>query len=114
MQLTIIEETANWIALNKPAGLLSIPDREGKDVSLKSILQEKYGEIFTVHRLDKGTSGVILFAKNAEAHRYFSQQFEDRTVIKIYQGLVNGIPPEKEGTIDSPIGEHPTKRGMMT
>ena len=114
MQLVIIQETAAWIALNKPAGLLSIPDREGKDVSLKSILQEKYGEIFTVHRLDKETSGVILFAKTAEAHRYFSQQFEERTVIKIYQGLVNGILPEKEGTIDSPIGEHPTRRGIMT
>ena len=61
--MATIQETASWIALNKPAGLLSIPDREGKDVSLKSILQEKYGEIFIVHRLDKETSGVILFAK---------------------------------------------------
>lgn len=113
MQLAIIEETANWIALNKPAGLLSIPDREGKDVSLKSILQEKYGEIFTVHRLDKETSGVILFAKNADAHRFISQKFEDRTVEKIYLGLVNGVPQVKEGTIDSPIGEHPSKRGLM-
>jgi len=114
MQLAIIEETANWIALNKPAGLLSIPDRKGKDISLKSILQEKYGEIFTVHRLDKETSGVILFAKTADAHRFFSQQFEERTVGKIYVGLVNGIPSEKEGTIDSPIGDHPTKKGLMT
>jgi len=114
MQLAIIDETANWIALNKPAGLLSIPDRKGQDISLKSILQEKYGEIFTVHRLDKETSGVILFAKTADAHRFFSQQFEERTVGKIYVGLVNGILPEKEGTIDSPIGEHPTKKGLMT
>ena len=49
----IIEEDNDLVAINKPAGLLSIPDREGKDVSLKSLLKEKYGEIFTVHRLDR-------------------------------------------------------------
>src|SRR4030095_12336926 len=103
----------NWIALNKPAGLLSIPDRKGQDISLKSILQEKYGEIFTVHRLDKETSGIILFAKTASAHRFLSQQFEERTIRKLYLGLVNGILPEKNGRIESSIGEHPSKRGMM-
>ena len=66
----IVEETTDWIALNKPAGLLSIPDREGKDISLKKMLLEKYGNIFTVHRLDRGTSGLILFAKNEEAHKH--------------------------------------------
>ena len=83
MKLEAIEETANWVALNKPAGLLSIPDREGKEISLKSILQDKYGEIFTVHRLDRETSGIILFAKNASTHKYFSQLFEDRTIEKV-------------------------------
>jgi 23S rRNA pseudouridine955/2504/2580 synthase/23S rRNA pseudouridine1911/1915/1917 synthase len=76
MQLEIIEETASWIALNKPAGLLSIPDREGKGISLKSMLQEKYGEIFTVHRLDKETSGLILFAKTAESTDFPSSEGE--------------------------------------
>ena len=113
MKLEAIEETANWVALNKPAGLLSIPDREGKEISLKSILQDKYGEIFTVHRLDRETSGIILFAKNAGAHKYFSQLFEDRTIEKVYLGIVSGSLEEKTGTIDFPIGEHPTKRGMM-
>ena len=59
----IIYEDENLIALNKPSGLLSIPDREGKDISLKKLLIEKYGNIFTVHRLDKDTSGLIVFAK---------------------------------------------------
>ena len=113
MQLEIIEETEDWIALNKPAGLLSIPDREGKEVSIKAILQEKFGEIFTVHRLDRDTSGVIIFAKTAEAHRFLSQQFEERTVEKHYLGLVSGIPSDKQGRMESPIGEHPSKRGMM-
>ncbi len=113
MQAETIQETENWIALNKPAGLLSIPDRKGIEISLKRLLQEKYGEIFTVHRLDRDTSGIILFAKNAEAHKYLSQQFEERTIEKIYLGLVMGQLDEKKGTIDEPIAEHPSKKGMM-
>jgi len=113
MQPEILEETSDWVAWNKPAGLLSIPDREGKEISLKSILQKKYEDIFTIHRLDKGTSGVILFAKNAAAHKYFSQLFEEREVEKIYLGIVTGTLTEKNGTIDSPIAEHPSKKGMM-
>ena len=117
----IIEETDDWIALNKPSGLLSIPDREGKDISLKKILLEKYGNIFTVHRLDRGTSGLILFAKNEDAHKYLSQQFaregpfgEERQTEKIYQGMVLGTLTDKQGTIDAPIAEHPVKKGLMT
>ena len=64
MKPDIIFEDNFLIAINKPSGLLSIPDREGKDVSLKQVLQNNHKEIFTVHRLDKGTSGVIVFAKN--------------------------------------------------
>ena len=110
----IVEETTDWIALNKPAGLLSIPDREGKDISLKKLLLEKYGNIFTVHRLDRGTSGLILFAKNEDAHKYLSQQFEERQTEKIYQGMVLGTLTDKKGTIDAPIAEHPVKKGLMT
>jgi 23S rRNA pseudouridine1911/1915/1917 synthase len=116
----IIEETADWIALNKPAGLLSIPDREGKDISLKKILQEKYNNpadpetaVFTVHRLDKDTSGVIVFAKNKIAHKELSLQFENRETEKIYFGLVIGSPTDKKATIDAPIAEHPVKKGLM-
>lgn len=109
----IIQETANWIALNKPSGLLSIPDREGKEVSLKSLLKEKYGDIFTVHRLDKDTSGLIVFAKNESTHKFLSKQFEERQTKKIYQGLVIGSLTEKKGTIDAPIAEHPAQNGTM-
>ncbi len=108
-----IEETQNWIALNKPSGLLSIPDREGKEFSLKALLKEKYGEIFTVHRLDKDTSGLIVFAKNEAAHRHLSQQFENRQTKKIYQGLVIGSIMQEKGSIDSRIAEHPAKNGTM-
>ena len=110
----IIEEMNDWIALNKPSGLLSIPDREGKDISLKKLLIEKFGSIFTVHRLDRGTSGLIIFAKTEEAHKHLSQQFEERQTEKIYQGLVLGSLANKKETIDAPIAEHPVKKGLMT
>jgi len=110
----IIHEDENLIALNKPSGLLSIPDREGKDISLKKILIEKYGGIFTVHRLDRGTSGLIVFAKNEIAHKHLSLQFEERQTEKIYLGLVSGSLAEKKGTIDAPIAEHPAKKWLMT
>lgn len=110
----ILFENDDFIVLNKPSGLLSIPDREGKETSLKKLLQEKYGEIFTVHRLDKGTSGLIVFAKNQEAHKHFSHEFENRQMEKIYLGLVIGSLENKKARIDAPISEHPVKKGLMT
>lgn len=109
----IILDNEDFIALNKPSGLLSIPDREGKDISLKKLLQEKYGQIFTVHRLDKDTSGLIIFAKNETAHRHLSMQFENRQTGKLYLGLVLGSPAEKNGSIDAAIMEHPGRNGLM-
>ena len=111
--LPIVLETPDFIALDKPAGLLSIPDREGKDPSLKTLLKQRYGNIFTVHRIDRGTSGVIVFAKNEETHKYLSRIFEERSVEKIYQGIVLGTPPLEKGSIEQPIMEHPTKPGVM-
>ena len=83
----IIAENENWVALNKPSGLLSIPDRMGKDVSLKSLLIEKYKDIYTVHRLDKDTSGLIVFAKNLTTHKHLSLQFEERQTKKIFSAI---------------------------
>jgi 23S rRNA pseudouridine955/2504/2580 synthase/23S rRNA pseudouridine1911/1915/1917 synthase len=83
------------------------------ETSLKDILLEMYGAIFTVHRLDKDTSGIILFAKTEAAHKYFSQLFEERKIEKYYQGLVLGSPAQKKGTIDTPISEHPLQKGLM-
>ena len=114
----LIFENDDFIVLNKPSGLFSIPDREGTEVSLKKILQEKYGRIFTVHRLDRGTSGLIVFAKNEVAHKFLSQQFapkdpESRQTEKIYLGLIMGSPLKKKDSIASPIMEHPSKKGLM-
>lgn len=109
----LVEETENWIAVNKPSGLLSIPDREGKEISLKALLKEKYSDIFTVHRLDKDTSGLIVFAKNETTHKHLSQQFEARQTKKIYRGLVLGSLAEKTGSINLPIAEHSAQNGTM-
>lgn len=109
----IIFENDSFIAINKPAGLLSIPDREQTQTSLKDILLAKYGAIYTVHRLDKDTSGIILFAKTEAAHKYFSQLFEERKIEKYYVGLVHGSVAEKKGTLDAPISEHPVQKGLM-
>lgn len=109
----IIFENDNFVVLNKPAGVLSIPDRMQSEPSLKDMLIEKYGSIFTVHRLDRETSGIILFAKNEATHKYFSKQFEERGVEKFYMGLVHGSPVHKTGTIDAGIMENPVFKGQM-
>ena len=103
----IVAETAHWIALNKPSGLLSIPDREQSEPSLKDLLQEQYGKVWIVHRLDKFTSGLIVFAKDEVTHKHLSRQFEEREVEKYYLGLVHGQPVHETGSIDAPIMEHP-------
>lgn len=110
----ILFEDENLVVLNKPAGLLTIPDHHNDALpSLYAILKNKYGKIYIVHRLDKHTSGVILFAKNEMAHRFLSQQFELRRVQKFYLGIVNGKLISTRGTIDFPIMENPSNRGKM-
>lgn len=110
----IIFEDEHIVAVAKPPGLLSIPDRHdpGMD-NVLSFLREKYGEIFTVHRLDRMTSGLLLFAKTANSHRNLSMQFEHREVEKYYTALVEGIVSTETGEITGPIGPHPTRKDKM-
>jgi 23S rRNA pseudouridine955/2504/2580 synthase/23S rRNA pseudouridine1911/1915/1917 synthase len=108
----IIFQDENLVAVNKPSGMLTIPDRMG-NISLKNHLQTAFGEIFTVHRLDKDTSGVVVFAKNETFHKQVSQLFEGREVKKYYLGLVLGKLVDATGTIDMPIMEHPVSKGSM-
>ena len=112
--LNIVFENDDFVAIDKPSGLLTIPDREQSEKSLKEILINKFGTIFTVHRLDKETSGLVIFAKNEASHKYFSRLFEERKIEKYYLGLVHGSPENKTGSIDGPIAEHPVNKGMMT
>lgn len=111
--LDIIYEDEQLIAINKPPGLLSIPDRMGKEVSLKQMLIDKFEKIYVVHRIDRDTSGLILFAKHEESHKALSLLFEGRDIEKYYAGLVYGNFTTPSGNIHAPITEHPAKNGKM-
>lgn len=113
MKLNIVFENEDFVAISKPSGMLSVPDRKQSEPSLKDFLKQKYGGIFTVHRLDKFTSGLILFAKNSETHKQLSQLFESRAIEKFYVGIVNGALRPSSGTVNTPIMEHPAKDGRM-
>jgi 23S rRNA pseudouridine1911/1915/1917 synthase len=110
----IIFENDDFVAVNKPSGLLTIPDREQTEKSLKEYLIDKYKNIFVVHRLDKDTSGLVVFAKNETTHKYLCKIFEERKVEKFYLGIVIGEPIEKAGVIEAPITDHLTRKGIMT
>ncbi len=109
----IIFEDNDLIVINKPAGILSIPDRYDKSSpNAFNILKKHYSKIFTVHRLDKFTSGVMVFAKNQVSHKHLNTQFENNKVNKIYHIVVQGIIRENDLEIDIPIDSHPFKKGV--
>jgi RluA family pseudouridine synthase len=92
------------LVINKPAGLATLPD--GYDPTLphiKRLLEHRYGPLWIVHRLDKDTSGVLLLARSATAHRSLNAQFERHRVVKIYHALVIGNPDWQKKTIDLPL-----------
>jgi 23S rRNA pseudouridine1911/1915/1917 synthase len=110
----IIFQDEHIIVANKPPQLLSIPDRfDALKPSLSADLTVLFGKIFIVHRLDRETSGIIVFAKTEEAHRHLSIQFENHETQKVYLALVDGVMHQDEGEIDRPIAEHPTIPGKM-
>jgi len=84
----ILYEDGELLVLNKRSGELVIPGRwpgrGAEEISLIEQLNKRYGKIYVVHRLDRDTSGVLLFAKTAEAHQKMSQAFENRKVKKTY------------------------------
>jgi len=112
-KLDIIFEDDHLIAINKPSQLLVIPDRwDPNKPSLFAMLQHRYPDtkIYVVHRLDQDTSGVILFAKSAAAHKHLNQQMEHREVEKIYFALVDGEIKE-DGVVDLAIDTDRGKKG---
>lgn len=112
--LDVIYEDEYYIACNKAAGILSIPDRFNHDIpNVVSALKKKYEEVIPVHRLDKFTSGVNIYAKNAEAHRLLSMEFESREIEKYYKAIVDGIPNPESGRINVPLVESQVIRGKM-
>ncbi len=99
MNIQILHFDEHILVINKPANLPVLPDGWEPDAPyLVKMLEEEHGKIWVVHRLDKVTSGVMVFARTAEAHRELNRQFEQHEVEKIYHAVVEGVPPWDEHT----------------
>jgi RluA family pseudouridine synthase len=114
----ILHRDEHFLALDKPAGLASVRERwtdnDSALVVVWDILRAEDPEARkprVVHRLDKETSGVILFATSLDAARSLSRQFREREVSKTYLAIVRGTPPEESGTIDLLLGDDPYHPG---
>jgi len=104
MPIPILFENSDVVAVDKPEGLTSIPGSEKGNDTLLALVSQQYPEkLFVVHRLDKDVSGVMLFAKNAAAHKCLNDQFSGRTVKKTYLALVHGVVEKSDGSIHKPI-----------
>ena len=102
--MDIIYKDEHVLIINKPAGLSVLPEGWEPDAPyLVKSLEEEYGKIWIVHRLDKFTSGVLVFALNAEAHRALNIQFEKHEVEKVYRAITVGAPPWKERITKFPL-----------
>lgn len=102
--MQILHEDPYVLVVNKPADLSVLPEGWEKDSTfLLKMLEEKYSKVWVVHRIDKITSGVIVFALTAGAHRSLNIQFEKHEVEKVYHALVNGIPKWEEKTTKFPL-----------
>ncbi|WP_299027959.1 RluA family pseudouridine synthase [uncultured Thermanaerothrix sp.] len=104
LPIEILFEDEHLLAVNKPAGILTIQD--GYDAAkpfLSHLLSEHFGRLWVVHRLDRDTSGVLLFARNAQVHRSLSLQFERRQVQKIYHLITYGHLAQEEIEVTHPL-----------
>ncbi len=100
----ILYQDEHVVAVSKPAGLTVVPLRTGEEECVKSVLAARLGrEVFAVHRLDRETSGVVVFALDAESHRTLSLQFQNRKVEKVYWAVVHGRPNPPEGAVRLPL-----------
>jgi tRNA pseudouridine32 synthase/23S rRNA pseudouridine746 synthase len=108
--IPILFEDDSILAVDKPAGRLVIPGRGRDEASLREELEARFGRLWVVHRLDRGTTGVLLFARTAEAHRAANLAFDRGEPRKRYLAIVGGIPPP-ELRIDLAIA--PARRGKM-
>lgn len=102
-ELTIIRETADWVAVDKPSGMATSPARDRARRSLEELLRIRYREVFVVHRIDTQTSGVVVFARNRKAAAALSALFAAREVEKTYLAVAEGRI-DRELTIESAIG----------
>jgi RluA family pseudouridine synthase len=106
----ILRADAAVLAVDKPAGRIVIPGRGGEERSLREELEAEHGRLWVVHRLDRGTTGVLVFARTAAAHRALNLAFDRGEPRKRYLAIVRG-GPAGEARLDAPIA--PARRGRM-
>jgi RluA family pseudouridine synthase len=107
---------AALLAIDKPAGLLSLPDGYNPVLQhARALLEPRYGRLWIIHRLDRDTSGVMVLARSADAHHHVNQQFAQHAVEKIYHAMVNGSPDWDSTVVDLPLrsGVGRRKRTMV-
>lgn len=122
-ELRLLHEDADLVVLDKPAGITVHPGAGQSTGTLVHRLLARFPEMAgvggpgrpgIVHRLDKGTSGVIVVARTPESYRALTAAFASRHVEKRYLAIVHGTPKALQGTIEAPIGRHPVERKRMT
>lgn len=120
MDLQVLHEDNHLLVVDKPAGLLVQGDQSG-DITLLDVarhyLKEKYsktGNVYLglVHRLDRNVSGVVLLAKTSKAAGRLSTQFREKTVVKTYLGVTEGLLPEPEGSLRAWLAAKGDSRGV--
>ena len=120
-RFSVIYQDNRIIVVNKASGISVSPDRwDDSKERLDRLVGELPGiqdleipgKVFTVHRIDRDTSGVVLFAKNADTHRRLSLAFEERAVEKRYTAIINGRPAWKETSCDLPLVPNGNKKHM--
>ncbi len=121
--LDVLYEDEDLIVIDKPAGLVVHPAPGHPNGTLVNALLNHCGDLAgiggvlrpgIVHRLDRGTSGVLVAAKNDAAHQALSTQFAEHSIDRVYRALVRGLPRADEGRIHRPIGRHPRDRKRMS
>ena len=123
MTLDIVYEDEDLLVINKPQGLVVHPAAGHSDDTLVNGLLYALGDKLSgingelrpgiVHRIDKDTSGLLAVAKNDLAHTVLASQLKDHTMARTYDAIVCGVLKEDAGTVDAPIGRHPTDRKKM-
>lgn len=120
--ITVVYEDAHLTVVDKPAGLVTHPAKGNWSGTLVNALQFHFDSLSTVggehrpgivHRLDRDTTGLMVVAKDDQAHKGLARQFEERTVRKHYLAIVQGEPGRDSDYIERPIGTHPTNREKM-
>ena len=109
LDIEIVYEDDWLIVVNKPSGLLSVPGRVGP-YSVATILHQRYPDSLLAHRLDMGTSGLMVAAKNRMVYASLQQQFTGHTISKSYVALLEGVPDKERGTITLPLLCDPINR----